>query len=172
MLYLADTALRSVGECAGLVAEHLAFEQVVRQATTIDGDERLRSARAVMMQVAGNELLSGSRLALKHDVRGWACQIENKLPYATDSRRAAEDRRLDAVLIGELGPQRPDLEDKVAMLRRSRRHFDQPVRGKGLLNEVVGTETHGIHGHGDIAMAGDQDYGEVFVDRSGLRQKS
>ena len=75
-------------------------------------------------------------------------------------------------MIGELGAQRPDLQDEAAVLRRAPRHFDQPVGRERLLHEVVGAEPHGIHRHGDVAMAGDQDHGEILVDRSRLREKS
>src|SRR6266550_7922851 len=91
MLDLSDAAARSIGECAGLVAEHLALEQLFWYATAIDGNERLRAARAVLMQTAGNQLLAGSRFSLNEDVRGWTRQIENELSHAPGRGRTADN---------------------------------------------------------------------------------
>jgi hypothetical protein len=45
------------------MAEHLALEQFRRDRGAIDGNERARTAPSVAMDGAGNDLLSGSRLA-------------------------------------------------------------------------------------------------------------
>src|SRR4029077_16548309 len=96
-------------------------------ATAVDGDERLRAARAVLMQTAGNQLLAGSRFSLNEDVRGWIRQIENELSHAPDRGRTADNGSPDAALTRELGPERSDLGDEGAIFGRPPRDFDQSV---------------------------------------------
>ena len=52
------------GEGAGLVAEQLGFEQGVGQGAAVDGHERPVTARAEVVQGAGEQLLAGAGLAL------------------------------------------------------------------------------------------------------------
>ncbi len=55
------------GEGAPDVAEELAFEDVLAQSGTVQGDERLVAARAVVVDRLGDEFLAGAALAGDQD---------------------------------------------------------------------------------------------------------
>jgi hypothetical protein len=46
----------------------------------------------------------------------------------------------------------------------------QPLGAERLLDEVVGALTHGLHRHGDVAVAGDQDDGQLGIGVAQLEQ--
>src|SRR2546430_17569833 len=58
MLDLSDAAVGSIGECAGLVAENLALEQLLWSPTPNYGHKRLPGAGGVLKQDAGKEVPS------------------------------------------------------------------------------------------------------------------
>ena len=62
-LDLADGLLHRAGEGAALVAEQLAFQQVLRDRAAVDGDERLLGARPEVVQRLRQRLLAGAAFA-------------------------------------------------------------------------------------------------------------
>ena len=63
------------------------------------------------------------------------------------------------------------LEHQRALLHGPRTTSDQRCDGAGLLDEVVGAVAHGLHGHGDVAVPGDQNHGNVRVHLCHLAQQ-
>ena len=68
LLEFADALHRRAGECAALVTEEFAFEQLFRNGGAIDREKRLLISIAVMINGAGNKLLA--RAAFTGDERG------------------------------------------------------------------------------------------------------
>src|SRR5207253_3832887 len=60
LLELADAPAVGAGEGALFVAEQLAFEQVLRDGSAIEGQERRLGSRAVLVDGAGDQLLAGA----------------------------------------------------------------------------------------------------------------
>ena len=70
------------------------------------------------------------------------------------------------VLPRQFAPQRVVLQHQRAALQRAPHGFDQTLGRKRLLDEVVGAVAHRLHGHRNIAVAGDENHrhvGRAFV---------
>jgi hypothetical protein len=99
------------GEGALLVAEQLGLEQLGRNRRSVQRNERLVRARAVLVQCTRGELLAGTRLARDQHVHARARQAADGAEHLLHRRRAAEqlrDRRrrhrtLDAAHAGSGG---------------------------------------------------------------------
>ena len=77
-----DARLRRTRKCAAFVAEHLALDQVARDGSAIDAHERLVPPRTSVVDRAGDELLSGSRLAADENSRVRGRDARDHLPHA------------------------------------------------------------------------------------------
>ena len=86
LLEQAALARFGAGECAALVAEQLAFQQIVRQRAAVDRNERKIAARAQVVERARGQLLAGPGLALHQD-GGVDCR-----DALDDAQRVQEDR--------------------------------------------------------------------------------
>ncbi len=89
------------GECAPDVAEQLRFEQGLRDGAAVQRDEPVRTARAVVVDGACGQLLSGPGLSRDHDgARGGGDRLEEpeQVPHDT----AAAHQAVDAIAILEL----------------------------------------------------------------------
>ena len=57
------------------------------------------------------------------------------------------------------------LKHQLAFFQSPPQAAQQMLRGEGFFQEVVGPVAHGLHGHGDIAVAGQQDHWQIGVVR-------
>ncbi len=78
------------GERALLVAEQFRLQQIRSEGGRVECDERFRSARAVTMQRAGDELLAGARLASDQHGHARARQPADRAKHFLHRRRLAE----------------------------------------------------------------------------------
>ncbi|MNH29188.1 hypothetical protein D3C79_894030 [compost metagenome] len=105
MFDLADAAFAGTGEGVGLVAENLAFEQVFRQAATVQRHERLALAAAEVVQAAGDQFLAGTGFAFDQHVGRGIGDVGDQFAQVLHGRRAANDAPLQAALFGQLAAQ-------------------------------------------------------------------
>jgi hypothetical protein len=164
MLELADATARGAGEGTGLVAEDFAVHQRLGQAGAVDGHEAALPARAVFMQAARHQVLAGARFAVDHHVGRRAGQRAHQLAHALHRGRSSDQAGLDAGPAFQLAAQRLHLDRQLALVGRAPHDGDQMLGGAGLLDEVVGAPLHRAHRHGDVAVAGDEDDGQLGVE--------
>ena len=99
--------LARAGEGAALIAEQLRFDQVLRQRSAVDRDERLVRARAAEVRRAREDLLADARLALQQQGDRLAQHLssavdrglELRVPRVERRQRIAQRRRS---LVGDL----------------------------------------------------------------------
>ena len=162
---------RCTGEGTTLVAKQLALEQRFRQAAAVDGDEVALASRARLVQAARDEFLAGAGFALDQHVGGAVGEPGDHLPDALHREGVADQARFDLVAAFEAVAQVAHLDDEAALLERAAHDFDEILGRKRLLDEVVGAVLHRLHGHRDVAVAGDQDDGQFGVDGLHLAQE-
>ena len=61
------------------MAEHLAFEQLFRNPTAVNGHESAVTAAALLMETSRDEFLASPGLADHHDVRRSVGQIKDRV---------------------------------------------------------------------------------------------
>ena len=123
LLELADAAPIGTGERPLLVAEELALEELLGDGGAVDGDERRRRARAVLVDGAGDELLAGAALAGDEDGHVLRGDAADGLVDLEHRGVGAEERPLLGGLERGLGPDR-DLGHP----RRVERLRDHPLQ--------------------------------------------
>ncbi len=167
---LAHALAAGAGEGACLVAEQLALDQRLGQAAAIERHEMLPAARAVVVQAARHQFLAGAGLAVDQHVGRVSrpasftvrrtCCICAERPISTDwmpcqfSSASRSARTCSAEL---------------AALDGVAHDGHQPLGAERLFDEVVGALAHGLHGHRDVAVAGDQDHRQFGIDVAQLR---
>ena len=65
----ANSGTNGTGKCAFFVAEQFAFDQIRRYRSAINRHKRLIGAFGKIMNCAGDQLLTGTRLAGNQDIR-------------------------------------------------------------------------------------------------------
>ena len=107
-LDLADRLLHRAGERAALVAEQLAFQQILRDRAAVDGDEWLLGARSKIVQRLRQRLLAGAALTQQQDrhigrgeLLDVAADLQHRLIGGDDplDRRTCRHRGQPAVLL-------------------------------------------------------------------------
>ncbi len=167
MLHLADTPTGGAGERAGLVAEHFALEQRLRDAAAIDRRKMAIAALAVVVQAAGDQLLARARLARDQHVGVGRGDVENDPAQVRHRGRTADQLGFDRHQSRQLAAQRIHFQRQAAGLQGAPDRLVQAVGRERLLDEIVGPETHRLHRHRDIAVAGDDDDRKVGIDPLG-----
>ena len=81
--------LGSTGEGALAVAEEFGLEQLLRDRTTVDGDERLRAARRDIVDRTRHQFLAGARLALHQHRRHAARDLLDQPAHLLHRQRLA-----------------------------------------------------------------------------------
>ncbi len=163
VLDLADAPLAGAGEGVGLVAEDFTVDQAFRQAAAVQRDEGLGLAPAVVVQAAGDQFLAGAGLAFDEHVGRGVGDVGDQLAQRLHRRRTADQPGLQGLAPGQLATQLADLAAEPAVLQGAPRHVHQALGGEGLFHEVVGAVAHGLHRHGDVAVAGDQHHRQLRV---------
>jgi hypothetical protein len=171
MFELADPAFCRAGERTGFVAEHFRLEHRLRQRAAVHRDKRFVTPRRQFMQTACDQLLARASVAVDQHRRVGRRDIRDQPPHLLDRRTTADDARRHCVLPGQLTAQREVLQHQLAALQRTSHGFDQTLGCERLFDEVVRAVTHGLHGHRNIAMAGDQNYRHVGRALVALREQ-
>ncbi|MNQ84837.1 hypothetical protein D3C85_999770 [compost metagenome] len=145
------------------MAENFAFEQVLRQAAAVQGDELFGVAATEIMQAACNQFLAGAGLAFDQHVGRGIGNVGDQFPQVLHGRRATDDPPFEGVALGQLPTQRRDFSRQAALLQGAAGDVHQAFGGEGFLHEVVGAVAHGLHRHGNIAVASDQHHRQAAV---------
>jgi hypothetical protein len=114
------------------------------------------------MQEARNHLLAGTGFAGHQDVDIGVCDLAQRAAQPFHRRRLADQRQAVLRLAGRLA-QGAVLHHQAALFRRPSHTLHQPVGGERFGDEVVGSVLDRLDGNRDVAMAGDEDDGNVRV---------
>ena len=133
------------------MAEELRLDQLLGNRGAVDFDQGRIGARGETVDRPGDELLARSVLACDQDPGVRRGHAGDFLVEQQHGRRFAEQRRF------RLGPapERFDLGQQVAPLDRLLRGQDDPFQRQGLLQKIVGAQTHGAHRRLDIGVPRD-----------------
>ncbi len=123
------------------------------------------------MQAARDQLLARARIAVDQHRRVGRRNIRDQPPHLLDRRATADDARRHRILPSEFTAQREVLQHQLAALQCASYGFDQTLGGKRLFDEVIRAVTHGLHGHRNIAMTGDQNHRHVGRALVALREQ-
>jgi hypothetical protein len=131
---------RGAGEGALLVAEQLALEDRLRQRGAVGRDQLARGAGAVLVDVAGEQLLAGAALAEQQHGRRRAGGLLGHLEGGAHDLAVADDRLVRGG--GQLGPQLAVFGDERVLVERLLHGRDDRRALERLADEVVGAELH------------------------------
>ena len=145
------------------MAEDFTFEKRFRQPAAVDGDEIAFGARAGIVQAAGDQFLAGAGFAMDEDVRRAAAEGPDQPANAGHAGRVADQTGVEEVTLVELAAQLADLQHQPSFFQRAAGNIDQLLGGERLLQKIVGTVFHRLHGHRHVAVAGDQDHRQFGV---------
>ena len=138
--------LPGVGERAPLVAEELAFEQLLRQCRRGDVDERPGRPRAVVVNGLGREVLPGSGLAAQEQRRGGAGRdLAQQFLHAGHRRRRPDDG-VEAVVAPLAAAERHHLAAQRQRFERLLSQHHDVVEIERLVDVVEGAELHRLDG--------------------------
>ena len=153
-------------EGAARMAEELALDQLLGNGRAVDLHERPRAAEALVVDVAGHELLARAVLAEDQhppvgrrrlgDVRAQRVQ-DRALPHH-------DPAVLDLLLEGAV------LRLQLALAQRVLDHEQRLLEGERLLDEVLRAHAHGLDRGLDGAVAGDDDHRHLGVERADAGQ--
>ena len=151
------------------MAEQLAFQQVFRQGTAVDGEQRGRAPEACFMNMAGQHGLARARFPFdKHRSGGNrhpAQRGENISQCGTGSEYKGKNGAGSLFFLsGVFRP--PEAAVHAPVFQSLPRQSRQIVRAERLGDVIVCAELHGFHGGADGAHAGHDD--ERRVVPSGL----
>ena len=164
ILELADARGLGPGKGAFLVAEELAFDEMFRDRAAVDGDEVAVVATALFVQGAGDQVLADAGFPEQQQVRVGVGELGDAASQLLDRGRLADDARSERILCRQFVLQLAILQRQQTLVASPPGAFHQPVGGEGLFDEVIGPLLHGFDRHGNVAMPGDQDHGEIGVD--------
>ena len=138
----AGAALQRAGERAFFVAEDFAFDQRLRNRGAVDGDERLRLARAERVNGARDQFLAGAALAGDQDGGGAG---RDHLDQAKDFLHAlgGADQRAQNADVAQLAAAGFQFAFGAAQARGVLQDIAQPGGIDRLLDEVEGAALHG-----------------------------
>src|SRR2546425_1022046 len=180
-------------ERALLVAEELRLDQGVRYRAAVDSDKRLLASSTQLMNRASDELLASARLALDENSQrgvGHLLDLLDNLPHLAVRAHQKPQRALDDLVrlpqfarallddgleLVEVTLQRQllflDPATQRAHLDRSAQRRDEVIPVDGLLDEVVGPGSEGVHHQVVLAVPGDHQGGGVGPVRPDLGQQ-
>ena len=145
------------GEGALHVTEEFGFEEGFRKCAAVDGHERGFGPRAVLMDGAGHQFLSGSTFSGDQDAAGLRRDGLNELEYLAHARASSNDV-IQAGQAADSLAQFPGfgLQQKIFghLLDRRTKVVQEPIAFDGV---AVGAEIHGVDGRSDGGHAGNQD---------------
>ena len=157
-LELSYPALARAGKGTGLMAEHLAFEELFRNSPAVNGHESRVAPARLLMQTARDKFLAGAGFADHYDVRRCVGKVKNRVTDLRHLWRSAQQRGFDTDPVPQPTAQGVHLECQPALLGRTTYDFHQMFGSKRLLDQVVGTITHRLYRHRDVAGASDEDH--------------
>ena len=136
------------GEGASLVAEELAFQQVFRERGAVDLDQAAGPGGVAEMDGLGHQLLAGPRLAGDQDRAG---RRGDPLDAGEDLHHLPAPSQQVVVGVAPAEPvaQVGDLVDQAAILEGLVDQQLQPLGVDRLLDEIMGTQLHGLDGRLD-----------------------
>jgi hypothetical protein len=152
------------GECAALVAEQLALEQVLGYRRGVDRDERTRGARAVLVQRIGDQLLARARFA--GDQHG-----DDALAEAADGAEHVLHRRRLAENLRHLRRRGLGLTLVQAFLDGATDQVDRLGHVEGLGQVVEGAALEGADGAVEVRIRRHDDHRQVAMPGLDLRQQ-
>ena len=149
------------GEGATHVPENLARKQVLCEAATVDGNERLRSAPAALVDGAGDEFLAAPGFAAQEDGHVRHGHLLERFAGLLHGRTAAH-YFAEGVVVFELIVQ-------FAVFLRQFNALNRPVDEQaqmgdvdGFAEKVVSALAHGLHCGGNAAVRRQNDGEEVW----------
>ncbi len=156
MFDAADATFLRAGEGARLVAEKLAFDDAFRQRAAVQRHEMAFGAAAPAVQQAGDDLLAAAGFTAHQHIHIRIGNLAQHLAQADDRRRLADQRHV--VGLGPVGggAQAAVFQHQTALFAGPLDALHQPFGRKGLGDEIIDAALDRLHGHGNIAMAGDQ----------------
>ncbi len=133
------------------MAEQFAFKHILWDGRTIDGDERTLGALAQSMEGIGAELFASTAFpGDEHGCVGGRRRLDDAIGCLHCQRAANELRKAVAP---EAFPDLVDLTRHGASLDGIAHGDAQPIRRKGLEQEIKGSFPHGIDGELDGALS-------------------
>jgi hypothetical protein len=142
-------------EGATLVTEELGFENRFRDRGAVDGDERAARARTMVVDVTGKELFARAALAEDEHRGRRRSGLGRNLEHPAQGGAGADDFAAREKL--DLLAERAVLLDEGLPLGGLAHALDDPDPLERLLDEVVGTVAHRLHGGLDRAVRGHHD---------------
>src|SRR5271157_4523729 len=130
-------------ECAALVAEQLAFEQVLGQRAAVDRQEAPVGSLRAEMDRARDQFLAGARFAGDKHARVGARDLFHDAEDLLD-RVAFADDILEAVLVTQLAPQEAVFVEERLLRQRVANDRLQMIVGERLGQVVVGALAQGV----------------------------
>ncbi len=152
------------GEGPGLVAEQLCLDHGVRQGGGVDRNEGAVLPAAEIMQRLGDDFLAGSRFPGDQHGRVGGGEMQDPLAQGSHRRAVAEKPAFQARSVFQAPGQRPVFQNEGTLFHRAAHDLGHIVRIERLFDEIIGAVAHRLDGHGDIAMASDQDHRNFRVD--------
>lgn len=169
MLDLADAPLARAGEGAGLMAEHLALEDLLGHRAAVQRDERLVVARRQRVQAARDQFLAGAGLAVDEHRRVGGGHVIDQRAHRGHRLGAADDARARR-RPRQLAAQGAVFQLQRAALDGAAHGLGQALGGERLLDEIERAVAHRLHGHRDIAVAGHEHHRNAGAERLAMRQ--
>ena len=152
----ADLA-RPAGAILG--AEQLLLDAVGRHGGGVEDDERPVGAVRLLMQKARGELLAGTRRAADQDAAVGRREAVDGAFQLIDGGRFADHLGRDGRALLELA----HLALQLRGFERAQGHEDEAIGLERLLDVVVGAALDGGDGGLDVAVAGDDDHGQIGI---------
>ena len=163
VLQLADTLALGAGKGAAFMAEQFGFKQLLGDCRAVEGHKGLVGTWAKIMQAAGDQLLAAAGLAANQHIDGQRRQFQDLTAQGLQAARYPKQAPVDLLTQARLLMQAAVFQYQLALFQRAAQAAEQGFGAEGLFQKVVGTITHGLHGHGYIAMAGQQDHRQIRV---------
>ena len=145
-LELADLLAHGAGEGALLVAEERALDQLARNGSDVDGDERPVGLLGMAVDHARHQFLAGAALA-EDEHRGWQVRhLVHAFQHLARGGARARHELAVAALIAHLLRERQHLPVEVLPLGGVRDDRQHGLGRRRLHQEVIRAELHGRHG--------------------------
>ena len=167
LLELADAAAVGAGEGALLVAEQLAFQQVLRDGGAVEGQERCFAPGAVLVDGPGDQFLAGAALAGDQHGDVLGRDAADGLVHLAHGRAGAENGALHVGVCGRLGDD-GRFAHPPGHFERLADHSTQLLQVERLEQVVVGALLHRLDGRVRRLGHGDEDDRDARVDAADL----
>ncbi|MNT31503.1 hypothetical protein D3C72_1673420 [compost metagenome] len=117
------------------------------------------------MQAASHHFLARARIAIDQHIGRFVSYVEYQAPYVAHRHGITQEARFDAAAVLELAAQAVHFQGQAPGFQRAQDDVDQLVGRIRFFDEIIGARAHGMHGHGDVAMACNEDHGQVGIER-------